>query len=191
MGGKLRLWALNALTACAAVGALLAPGCSSAPAGATPCNEAPWQCGTGSTCWPDCVCPSGQTCTTSNCTLQFSCLSSKSGVSVGENCSLQNGSPQCGDNQTCVAFEDAGTGHWYCRAYCDMNQGCAPGDTCVSLGVTGGSATEHVCVPPALSLDGGLMIDTGAGSGGGDAASDRMVHPDVTGQLMDGSTGNM
>ena len=185
----MRSWALHALAVCTAVGALLAPACSSAPAGATPCNQAPWQCGGGSTCWPDCVCPAGQTCTTANCTLQFSCLASKAGVSAGENCSLQNGSPQCGDNQTCVSFEDAGAGT--CRTYCDQNKGCGPQDNCVDLRVGSSSATERVCLPPNESVDGGLTVDTGASSGGGDGSSDGMIHPDVTGQLMDGSTANM
>jgi len=183
----LKSWALHALAVCTAVGALLAPACSSAPSGATPCNQAPWQCGAGSTCWPDCVCPSGQNCTINNCTLQFSCLASMAGVSAGENCNLKNGSPQCGDNQTCVFFMDAGAGT--CRTYCDQNKGCGPEDSCVDLRV-GSSATERVCLPPNESLDGGLMIDTGGGGDDG-GSSDGMVHPDVSGQLMDGSTANM
>jgi hypothetical protein len=87
-----------------------------------------------------------------------------------------------------VSFEDAGAGT--CRAYCDQNKGCGPEDNCVELRVGSSSATESVCVPPGESLDGGLMIDTGAGSGDG-GSSDGMVQPDVSGQLMDGSTAKM
>jgi hypothetical protein len=187
-----RLWALRALSGGLVLAALLAPGCSSSSSGSTPCNEAPWQCGAGSTCWPDCVCPSGQTCTMANCTMQFACVGSKSGVLAGENCSLDNGAAQCGDDQTCVAFKDAGAGS--CRTYCDQNLQCGPDFTCTLLTVGGkASATEHVCLPPQIGLDGGLMIDTGASSSssGGDAASDAVVIQDAGGPLMDGRTGNM
>ena len=184
----------SVVAAFVAVAGVGVPGCSSSFVGAALCNEAPWQCGSGSTCWPTCECPSGQSpCTTANCTTQFSCIASKSDAVVGENCSLKNGVAQCGDNETCVAIADAGAG--ICEAYCDQNQGCAPGYTCTVLRVTGaGSSSERVCLPPALASDGGFDIDTGlGGSSGGesDASSEIGSVPDVLNQLMDGATNKM
>ena len=159
-------WLFKSLAAGTVVFGLVAA-CGSSSNDAPGCNASPWQCATGTTCWPECLCTSGN-CTLSNCTLQFTCLTSGQ-LSLGDSCSLSVGSSTavCGDGLTCVSFADAGPGS--CRPYCGPNQGCAPGDQCVELSVSAGksSATERVCVPPAIVIDAGLMVvDTGTSSGG-------------------------
>lgn len=167
MQARGRSLAVGALLAC--IGVVGALACGSSSSGATPCNEAPWQCGSGQTCWPDCVCSSQQNCTAQSCTPKFSCMASDNAVPEGQNCDLVIGKPQCGDNQTCVELQDAGSGQGVCRQYCDQNGGCPSGESCTELSVgnmTSSSATERVCVPPSLDEDANLGIDTGSGSGG-------------------------
>ncbi len=161
--------AVGALLALALAGVVGGIACSSSRAGSTPCNEAPWQCGSGQTCWPNCVCSSQQNCTAQNCTPQFSCMASDNAVPEGQNCDLVIGKPQCGDNQTCVELVDAGSGNGVCRQYCDQHGGCPSGESCVELTVgnaTSSSATERVCVPPPLDTDASFDIDAGGGSSG-------------------------
>ena len=169
MRARPKAFLLLAAAVLVSMAAVLPAGCSSQSAGSRPCNESPWQCGPGTTCWPDCACPSGATCTLSNCTPQYACLTSRASVTVGDNCTLQNGSPQCGDMQTCVSFADAGPG--ICEQFCGENKGCPPSYVCVGLTAQGGgsasSAVEYVCVPPADDEDGGFGVDSGSGSGSG------------------------
>jgi hypothetical protein len=178
MSPRGRSLAVGALLAC--IGVLGAIACSSSSAGATPCNDAPWQCGTGQTCWPDCVCSSQQNCTAQNCTPQFSCVASNNAVPEGQNCDLVIGKAQCGDNQTCVEMQDSGAGNGICRQYCDQHGGCPSPDSCVELTVgnnTSSSATERVCVPPPLEGDANLGVDTGGGSSG--SSSGGVYDPDA------------
>jgi hypothetical protein len=161
-------WLLKVLAGTVATVALAVVACSSSSSGGASCNSSPWQCAAGTTCWPQCGCRSGGNCTLANCTLQFSCLTSGT-LTEGDSCSLSVGTQQavCGDNMTCVSFADAGAGS--CRPYCTQSQGCAAGESCVELEVTVGmsSASEHVCVPPAIDMDASLMLpETGTGSGG-------------------------
>ena len=184
MRGAARL--LRGLAAALAAVALAAPACSSSSSGATSCNAAPWECAAGTTCWPQCECTS-KSCTLASCSLQFSCL--PSGVlTEGQSCSLEVGAQKavCTDGLTCVSFADAGAGS--CRPYCDQHQGCATGETCVELSVSAGmsSATERVCVPPAIAIDGGLMIGD-SGSGGGGSPSDARLDISFDGGGPDGT----
>src|SRR5258708_7125997 len=103
--------ALLLLVAGAAAGTVgvVVVACGSSSPAATPCNENPWQCASGQTCWPQsCNCPGGW---------QFACLASVSGTPLGSNCTLEIGKVACGDTQTCVFLQDASDG--VCRAYCD------------------------------------------------------------------------
>jgi hypothetical protein len=148
--------------------------CSSSPAPAKPCNEDPWQCAAGQTCWPQsCSCASGW---------QFSCVASAQGIPLGESCTLDLGKVQCGDMQTCVAFEDAGTG--FCRAYCDPSnvaRGCASGQECTQLFVGNASPprAEYVCVPIPTMEDASLGVDGNTSSSSGGGLIDVIVQPDV------------
>jgi hypothetical protein len=167
MPARGRSLAVGALLAC--IGVVSAIACSSSKAGSTACNEAPWQCGTGQTCWPaQCSCPSSQqqACTPANCTPQFQCVQSDNAVPEGQNCDFSIGKAQCGDNQTCVQPQDAGAGGGVCRQYCDQNGGCPQGYTCTALLVGNSSATQRVCLPPSLDTDANLGVDTGGGSSG-------------------------
>lgn len=101
-------------------------------------------------------------------------MASDNAVPEGQNCDLVIGKPQCGDNQTCVELQDAGSGNGACRQYCDQQGGCPMGESCVELTVgnaTSSSATERVCLPPALDDDASLEIDAGSGSGGSGSGS--------------------
>jgi hypothetical protein len=175
MQARGRSLAVGALLAC--IGVVGALACSSSSSGATACNEAPWQCGTGQTCWPNCVC-SSQPCPQTKCTLTFSCVQSDNAVPEGQNCTLSFGSggAQCGDDQTCVLPEDAGANNGVCRQYCDQNRGCPSGESCVQLSVvntqnpSSSAATEYVCVPPTLDQDAAFGIDTGGGGSSGSSS---------------------
>jgi hypothetical protein len=144
-----------------AVAAVMAACNSSSPA-ATPCNENPWQCAAGQTCWPQpCNCAAGW---------QFACIASAQGIPLGESCMLQLGTATCGDMQTCVAFQDAGTGT--CRAYCDPAnpaRGCGPEQVCIVLAVGNASPArvENVCVPAPTYEDASFGVDGGGGSSSG------------------------
>jgi hypothetical protein len=159
------------------LGAALAIACGSSQSAAAPCNENPWQCAAGQTCWPQaCTCPSGMACDTTSCTPQLGCIASVSGKRAGEDCTLQIGQSTCGDLQTCVAFEDGGGA---CRAFCDPSnpdRGCSADFVCATLTVGGASPpkTESVCVPAPSSTDASLGVGM---EGGGGPMSDVIVVP--------------
>jgi hypothetical protein len=154
-------------------------GCRGSEAAATPCNEDPFQCGAGETCWPQqCTCSSGQACDTTNCTPQFQCVGAAD-RRPGDSCKLQIGSPACGALQTCVAIAGSGVGG-ACRFYCSPgapDPGCATGFTCVRLGVGNSSATEDVCLPAPSDSDAALPV--GAPDGGGYDPDGALAPPDA------------
>lgn len=169
MPTPVRSFVLLALAGGCSLAFALGVGCGSSSSQATPCNENPWECSSGQTCWPQqCTCPSGASCDPTTCTPQFQCVAS-AGKQAGESCQLQIGQPTCGDLQTCVELADAGpTGA--CRYYCDPtdpSRGCAPGFTCEQLSVGNSSATEHVCVPAPLEDDASLGVDAPGSDEGG------------------------
>jgi hypothetical protein len=164
----------------------LGVGCRASPAPAAPCNEEPFQCAAGQTCWPlQCTCPAGTPCGPDDCTPRFECVAS-AGAGPGDPCHLEIGRVTCGDLQTCVEIAGSGAGG-ACRSYCDPDvpdHGCASGFACVRLGVGGASssAAEHVCVPATPEGDAGLTVQ--APGGGGDAGTEDPdalpVQPDAT-----------
>jgi hypothetical protein len=144
------------------VAALVA--CHGAPSSGVPCNEDPWQCPTGETCWPKaCVCPSSaSTCNSTDCTPQFECLPSRAGAS-GDACQLTIGQAACADGLTCVVAASQSNGQ--CRPYCDpigSDHACSPGSECETLWVgTGASTKESVCLPAKTAPDASLTVDGG------------------------------
>ena len=152
LGGRARLRYLAAV--CLFVG-LVAEGCQSSTApSARPCNEDPFACGAGETCWvKDCSCPSQvKTCTASACTeFNFACMPSKATASVGEACDDSIGRVSCGDGQWCVQEMDVNAGSGSCASYCDpaMSGTCGAGLSCVEIGVAlvAGAPLIHVCQP--------------------------------------------
>jgi len=172
-----------ALAGACCLGLAVAIGCGASSSQPTPCNENPWQCGSGQTCWPQqCTCPSGASCDPTNCTPQFQCVPS-AGKPAGEPCQLQIGQPTCGDLQTCVELADGGASG-VCRYYCDPadpTRGCVSGFTCEELTVGTSSATEHVCVPSLAGEDASLNVDAPSGDDGGTVYVDGMlIQPDAT-----------
>jgi hypothetical protein len=111
-----------------AVAASSAPACSSSSAPTTqPCNENPWECPAGQTCWPT---ASGS----------FECLNSGPGK-AGSPCLDSAGVATCGDGLACLAT-DATNGS--CTPYCDNtnpNHACPAGLVCdtIQLAVSGGA----------------------------------------------------
>jgi hypothetical protein len=107
-------------------------------------------------------------------------MASNNAVPEGQNCDLVIGKPQCGDDQTCVEMQDSGAGNGVCRQYCDQQGGCPSGESCVELTVgnnTSSSATERVCLPPALEGDANFGVDGGGGSSG--SSSGGVYDPDA------------
>jgi hypothetical protein len=121
-------------------GLVLACSSSSSPAAAsTPCNEAPFSCPTGQTCW---VNTAGSA---------FECLDSAAGVSAGASCVDTGGKPTCGDAQLCYQGLSSTSG--VCVSYCDPTSaahGCPSGYSCGELEIEANATlTTYVCVPPA------------------------------------------
>lgn len=130
---------------------------SSSPSAARPpCNEDPWQCPAGQTCWP----------TDTN---GFQCLNSGPGA-AGSACDNTIGASTCGDGLACLQFTPPALGT--CLPYCDAadpSHACSAGSTCQIIGEGNtGTTTIHACIANgAASGDGG-----GAAAGTSDAGLD-------------------
>jgi hypothetical protein len=165
-----RVSSLLAAGALGLLGFIVACSSSSGSGAATPCNEDPWQCPTGQTCWPNSA-GSG-----------FECLNSAAGVSAGASCNDSEGVPTCGDGQLCYQSMPPVLG--VCVDYCSLSiagHGCAAGSTCGNLVLSNNSTlATQVCVSPSTgaqdsgtpdsstsSPDGSSMAETSTG----DAAS--------------------
>lgn len=126
----------NALLPAFAVACLGACSSSSAPSGAgAPCNQAPFACPSGQTCWP--VDASGN----------FACLGSKAGAKVGDGCVDTAGSPTCGDAMICLAIANPQQGT--CAADCDPalpGRSCSANEICVAVAFASGGPQIHACV---------------------------------------------
>jgi hypothetical protein len=127
--------------------------CSSedAPATPVPCNQDPWTCPAGQTCWPK------------DQAGAFACLNSAAGVKLGDACTNTIGTPSCGDRLACFQAVGAATGT--CVAYCDRtkaDRGCGAGQTCQTATLAGTSATFSICVGGMTTSDAGT--DTAMGS---------------------------
>jgi hypothetical protein len=80
----------------------------------TPCNENPWSCAPGQTCWPN---ADGNA---------FACLNGAVGMGEGADCDLYPGTVTCGPGLFCTQE--------YCRRFCDPedpNRGCPDGQICL------------------------------------------------------------
>ena len=117
---------------------------SSAPP--PPCNENPWECPGGQTCWPA---------TQST----FACLNIGPG-NAGDACQDTVGSATCGAGLACL---QTGNAAGLCSQYCDSTDpthACPAGETCQPVLLLGLSGSEfHVCVGAETS-----MPDAGAGA---------------------------
>jgi hypothetical protein len=95
----------------------LALGCSSSSgSGGQMCNENPWECPAGQTCWP-------------KDESSFACFNSGPGQ-AGDACQNAVGYPSCDDGLACL---ETGTGGGICSAYCDSanpSHACSAGQTC-------------------------------------------------------------
>jgi hypothetical protein len=135
----------------------------------TPCNENPWECTAGQTCWPKTA-------------AVFACLNSGGGK-VGSACLDTVGVATCGDGLTCL---QTGTSGGVCTQYCDntdVSHACPSGQMCATASFVGGGPQFQICVAPgALTPDagggpantvdsGGALPPPGAGSGDGGAAA--------------------
>jgi hypothetical protein len=165
-GGRARLRSLAA--ACVLFGAF-EQGCQSSGSAPSPCNETPFQCNAGETCWvKDCTCPPQlKTCTASACTqFDLACLPSKGLAVVGQTCDDSIGKATCGDGQWCLQEMNVNYGDGICSSFCDpATAGTCPADySCVAVGVAlvSGAPLVHLCQVtgsdaslPMVSLDGG------------------------------------
>lgn len=115
-------------------------GCSSSSAspGSQPCNENPWECTTGQTCWP-------------KDESTFACLNSGPGQ-AGDACQDSVGFPTCGDGLACL---ETAAGGGTCSAYCDPtnpSHACPASQTCSIVTLVGGAAPQfQVCVSPSTT----------------------------------------
>lgn len=124
--------------------------CSSS--NSTPCNQNPWECPTGQTCWP-------------NSPTSFACLNSGSGQ-IGSPCQNTEGIATCGDGLACLTDESNGSGT--CTPYCSNTNpahACTGGAFCATATLVGSGATFQVCANSVV--DSG----TGSSSSSGDAQS--------------------
>lgn len=122
--------------------ALLAVGCDATPTGPKPCNEDPFQCVNGETCWPN----KGST--------GFECLGGGAGQ-VGDTCQLVAGAPTCGQRLICIMQQESTTG--VCAQYCDppaVNRACLGGDVCAAFILAESGMPIKACVAPAAGSTG-------------------------------------
>ncbi len=115
-------------------------GSGGAGGGATkPCNQAPFQCKAGQTCWPN-----------QNVTA-FQCLNSGPGKR-GDACQLIGGQVTCGDGLICIALQDPKNG--VCTPYCDPtdpSHGCPDNEVCAKIGINGQALQLNACNPATTS----------------------------------------
>ena len=127
---------------------------ASGDGGVKPCNEDPFQC------------PAGQTCWIKDQTGVFACLNSQPTAKKGDACVNIQGSPSCGDGMLCFQQIGEATGH--CATYCDntvQGKGCAATEVCREAQFQTGLKV-HVCIGPAATSDAGTQ-DSGGGTDSG------------------------
>lgn len=162
------LRASSSLVVGALVVAGLLGGCSSSSGGGSspppPCNESPFECPAGQTCWLD------------SAGTAFACLDSAAGVAVGATCVNTVGTPTCGDGELCYQSATGAGASGTCAEYCDPTSpahGCAAGYACAELELeTSAGLTTHVCVSTATGgMDAGPDGSSGADASASDATS--------------------
>jgi hypothetical protein len=140
----------------AVLGIASALACSSkSNPGTAPCNENPWECTAGQTCWPTSA-------------AAFACLNSGPGVAGGA-CKDSVGIATCGDGLACL---ETSASNGTCTPYCDnanASHACPSGLTCQLVQVlASGEAQFQVCVGGDVGSDagpGGDSSSSGADSG--------------------------
>ncbi len=131
---------------------------SSTTTPAVPCNQNPWECSSGQTCW------------LTDATGDYACLNSGPGKK-GASCTAVPGSPPCGDGLFCL--ETSATSAGTCLSFCDPANpahACAADEVCEAAAFNNNPATlVHLCtVPTPAGMDAGT--DTGAVDAGTDAS---------------------
>lgn len=163
-----RVLVIGGTTLAAAEGMLGAMSCSDGDDGeggaggataTTPCNEDPWQCPDGQTCWIN----ASQT--------GFECQASGEGA-TGDSCVNYIGNPTCGDDLACYQLQ--GTNEGVCSPFCSTSSGhgCPDDQVCQTLAfaTAGGQLLANVCQPPGGSGGGGAGGAGGSGGSTGGAA---------------------
>jgi hypothetical protein len=123
------------------------------------CNDNPWSCPAGQTCWLD-------------ANVSAKCLNSGPGQE-GDSCVSVAGSPACGDGLFC--FQASSTTDGTCVPFCDntdLEHGCTAPAQCGTAQIQGNNGTVgfQICVDPnagAGGAGGGGAGGTGDGGTGG------------------------
>lgn len=143
-----------------AFGLVAACSSSSSPAAPTPCNQNPWECTAGQTCWPQ------------DLAGNFQCLNS-GGAKKGETCTNTVGSPSCADGLACLQLGGAAG---FCAPFCDPKNAahaCGAGEGCATITLNGTTSSFMACVPTSQPDAGTDANDTGAtDTGSGADAND-------------------
>ncbi len=139
------------LATAAALFVVTAGACSSPTSASRPCNENPFNCGAGTTCWLD-------------ASKSYACLP-VGAAKKGEACSATLG-PQapCGEGLICFATGATGV----CTPYCDNaipGRACAGGESCLAAQFLERDAKTGQLV----SVGGRISICAASGSGSADA----------------------
>ena len=113
-----------------------------------PCNEDPWKCPDGQTCWLG-----GEPASDGSWDGTFECLNSRPNGKAGCSCNLKIGIPSCADDLYCLILlgEDAPAPH--CTFFCDNkspDHACPVGFYCGPVSVS--SQTINLCIPESGSL---------------------------------------
>lgn len=145
---KLRFLAV----AVAGFGLVAACSSSSSPTAPTPCNQNPWECTAGQTCWPQ------------DLAGNFQCLNSGA-AKKGETCTNTVGAPSCGDGLACLQLAGAAG---FCAPFCDpanAAHACAAGESCAVITLNGTTSSFKACIPTTPADAGTDANDTGADTG--------------------------
>ena len=126
--------AIALLVACSSSSGSGSPGAGQDGGGGeagVPCNQNPFECPAGQTCWP----ASGG---------GFACLMSNASAKKGDVCQNYAGSATCGDGLMCY---EPNTSSGVCAPYCDnaMGHPCAAGELCALLHLPN-AGDVHACV---------------------------------------------
>ena len=100
-----------------------------------PCNQDPWACPEGQTCWVD-------------GSMTYQCVGVGPGA-LGDPCTLLIGGSPCGQDMGCVAPQGSTEGT--CQRFCDPSGGackaCPEGQICTSITYSPPGQPINVCVP--------------------------------------------
>lgn len=107
---------------------------------AVPCNQDPWNCGAGQTCWFN------------QAGTGMECLNARNEFQAGDACTPSIGTPTCGEGLLCVGDMNGGG---TCERYCDNTEtckACPEGLVCRSVSFSDQTtmqviASANVCLP--------------------------------------------